>query len=129
MTISRPSAERFDVSDCALEPKPLNVEERRLGIVRSGEVRVHSVELEIRARQQLRQRALQIVVPEPEPVHPRIDLQVIPETLLAARRSGLHGARGAWRRNGRSETTVEESIQVADAERAEHEDIGADAGG
>src|SRR2546425_12018781 len=126
MTIPRTSAERFDVGERALESKPLNVEQRRLGIVGCGEMRIHGVQLEIRARQQLRQRPPQVVVPEPEAVHPRVDLEVIPKAPPVACRRSLYRARGARGGDGRSETAVEEPVQIADAERAEHEDIGPD---
>src|SRR5690242_19348151 len=40
---------------------------------------VHRLDLEVWRGGELRQRALQVIVPEPEPVHPRVDLEVITE--------------------------------------------------
>ena len=99
------------------------------GIVGGREVRVDGVELEVRAREQLRQRAAQVVEAEPEPVHAGVDLQVIADALAVARRGGLHGARRARRRNRRRQPAVEQAIEIADAQRAEHQNLGADAGG
>ena len=48
---------------------------------------------------------------------------------MYARRRRLHGARGAGRRDGRRQAAVEQAVEIADAERAEHEDLGPDAGG
>ena len=102
---------------------------RRLRVVGGGEMRVHGVELEVRARQQLRQRSPQVVVPETQAVHARVDLEVIAQPLLVADGGGLDGARGAGRGNGRRQPAVEQSVEIADAERAEHQDLGLDAGG
>ena len=112
-----------DLFQRAFETGPLFAEEGRSRIVRGGEMRVDRRELEIGARQQRRQRSPQVVEPESEPVHAGVDFQVIPQPLLVLLRRGLHGARGARRGNGRREPAVEQAVEVADAERAEHEDL------
>ena len=117
------------IAQRALEARSLFVEERRLGIVGGREVRVDGGEVEVLAREQRRQRAPQVVEAEPETVHPGVDLEVIlhaPPVSLGCR---LHGLRGARRRDGRRQGAVEQSIEIADAERAEDEDLGADSGG
>ena len=46
-----------------------------------------------------------------------------------ARRRGGHGSGRARRRDRRREAAVEDAVEIADAQRAEHQDLGADAGG
>ncbi len=67
----------FDVASALLESNALLFEQRAVGIVGGREMRVDRGELEIRALEQLRKRAPQVVEPETEPVHAGVDLQVI----------------------------------------------------
>ena len=78
-----------------LEPAPLFVEQRRLGLVGGAEVRVHGVEPQVRAGEQLRQRARQVVVTEAEPVEAGVDLEVIGERRAARAAPRLPSARPA----------------------------------
>jgi hypothetical protein len=123
------SAKLVDLGQRALEPDALLVEERVGRIVGRREMRVDGRELEVRAGHQLGQRSLQVVEPEPEAVHPGIDLQVVPQPVLVARGGGLHGPRGAGRRDRRREPAVEHAVEIADAQRAEHENLDGDARG
>src|SRR5882724_8733393 len=86
-------------------------------------MREDGVELEIRTPQHLGQCAAQVVEPEPEPVHPRVDLEVTAQPLLVPRRGRLHSPRGPRRRDRRREPTVEQPIEVTDAERPEYQDL------
>ena len=126
----RTAAERRRVAPArARIARRCSLEQRRLGIVGGREVRVDRIELEVLAGQQLRQRPPQVVEPEAEPVHAGVDLQVIAEPLLVARGRRLHGARRARRRDRRRQAAVEQAVEIADAQRAEDEDVGPDAGG
>ena len=62
-----------------LESLALRLKERRVGIVGRREMRVDRDDLEIAAGDQLGQRELEVVVPQPEPVHAGVDLQVARE--------------------------------------------------
>jgi hypothetical protein len=66
-------------------------------------------------------------VPEPEAVHPRVDLQVVRELPLVLRGRGGDRTRRAGRRDRRRQAAVEQAVEVADAERAEDQDVGAHA--
>ena len=120
--------QRFDVDERALEPRVLLVKERRLRIVCRGKVRIHRIEIEIRTGEQLGQRARKIVEPEPEPVHPGVDFEVIPHALPVPRRGRLHRTRRARRRDRRRQPAVEQAIEIADAEGAKHQNVRADPG-
>ena len=106
----------------AIEPRALLFEERRLRIVGGREVRVDGVEPQVSAAEHLRHRPPQVVVPEAEPVHAGIDLQVAAQrdaARRAPRRSSARAAAGV-------ETVgvsrcVEDAVEIADAERAEHQ--------
>ena len=91
-------------------------------------MRVDRVELEVRAVEQIGQRTAQVVGAKTETVHAGVDFQVIPDALLVAGGGGLHGDGGAGRRNRRRQAAVEEAVEVADAQRAEHENLALDAG-
>ena len=65
---------------------------------------------------------------EPEPVHAGVDLQVIADRRLTPRRGRLHRARGAGRRDRRRQRELEQAVEIADAQRAEHENRHAHAG-
>ena len=67
-------------------------------------------------------------MPEPEPVHPGVDLQVTAHAHAVFRGGRLQGSRGRRRRNGRRELVFDDALEIADAERTEHEDRGADTG-
>jgi hypothetical protein len=60
-------------------------------------------------------------VAEPEPVHPGIDLQMKADRRAVPCCGGLHGARGRWRGDRRRQREFEDAVEIADAERAEHE--------
>ena len=113
--------------DRAIEARALFAEERRLGIVGGGEVGVNRLELEVRAREQTGQRPLEVVEAETETVHAGIDLQVIPQRHSVFRGRRLHGLRGARRGDRRRETAVEQPVEIADAECAEHQNLRAHA--
>ena len=100
-----------------------------LGVVGGREVRVHGGEVEVLAREQPGQRAPHVVEAEPEAVHPGVNLEVIPDAPPVSLGRGLHGVRGAGRRDRRRQVAVEQSIEIADAQRSEHENLRADAGG
>ena len=123
------AAQLVDLRQRAIESHALLVEQRAAGIVGGREVRVDGLELEVLAREQLRQRAAQVVEPESEPVHAGVDLQVVAQPLLVAGGGRLHRLRGAGRRDGRRQPAVEQAVEIADAERAEHQDLGPHAGG
>ena len=59
-----------------LESLALRVKQRRIRIVGRREMRVDGDDLQIAAGDQLGQRELEVVVPQPEPVHARVDLQM-----------------------------------------------------
>ena len=118
-----------DVAQRALEARALLVEQRVLGLVGGREVRVDGVELEVRAGQQLRQRAAQVVVAEAEPVHAGVDLQVVAERAAVARGRRLHAR--APRRASRSSASGVQSNTPSRSltlERAEDQDRRAHAG-
>ncbi len=115
------------LSHSAVEADALLSKQRRLWILGGREMRVNRGELEIRAREQLRQRALQVVEPKSEAVHARVDFQVIAHAQMVLRRGGLHGTGGPRGRDRRRQLTVEEAVQIANAQRAEHQDLRADA--
>ncbi len=118
----------FHVNQRLLEAEALLVEQRRLRIVGGGEVRVHRRELEVGTGQQLRQRSAHVVEAEAQPVHPGVDLQVISQPLVVLPGRRLNRPRGARGRNGRRQAAVEEAVEIADAQRPEHQDLRAHAG-
>ncbi len=125
---TRSDAERRQVPPHALEPQALLLHQRMVGHVGRGEVRVDADELQVRARQQLRERARQVVVPQAQPVHSGVDLQVILQTRPAPGRRFLQRPAGRRRGDGRRQAVLEDAGDVADAERAEDEDLAANAG-
>ena len=90
---------------------------------------VDRLEIQVLAGQQSGQRAPQVVEAEAEPVHPGVDLQVVADAALVLLRRGLHRERGAGGRDRRRQPAVEQAVEIADAQRAEDEDVGAHAGG
>jgi len=122
---ARPRAQRLQIGEDPIEALALLVEERRCGVVRGREVGEDGVEIEILAAEQIGQGTPQVVEAKPEPVHARVDLQVIAYPLLVPRGRGLHGARRPGRRDRRRQPAVEQAVEVTDAERAEDEDVGA----
>ncbi len=127
MTVARRSAERCHLGNRPVEAHPLLLEQRRVGHVGRCEVGVHGVKVQVLTGEQVRQGGAKVVEPESEPVHAGVDLQVVGERALVPRRGGLHGLRGAWRRDRRRQVAVEQPVEIADAERAEHEDFRAHA--
>jgi hypothetical protein len=123
-----PRAQRLEIGEDPIEALALFVEECRCGVVRGREVGEDGVEIEILAAEQIGKGAAQVVEAKPEPVHARVDLQVIANALLVPRGRGLHGARRPRRRDRRRQPAVEQAVEVTDAERAEDEDVGAHAG-
>ena len=67
-------------------------------------------------------------MPEAEAVHARVDLEMTAEHRGVARRGLLQRGRRGRRGNRRRQRVREEAVEVADAERAEHQNRGADAG-
>ena len=98
---------------------PLLGKELVLGIVGGREVGVDGVDDDVGARRDLRQRVLEVVVAETEPVHAGVDLEVAAQRHVVAGRSGLERASGAGRRDRRRQIVLEDAVEVADAERAE----------
>ena len=71
----------------------------------------------------------QVVVAEPEPVHAGVDLEVIARAARPARAAArLQRPARRRRRDRRRQAVLEDAVEVADAERAEHEDCGPHAG-
>ena len=97
------------------------------GVIRGREVRVDGSQLEMRTVQQLGHAAREVVVTEPKPVHARVDLEVIAHAPALPRGLGLDGPRRRRRRDRRREIELEEAGEIADAQRAEDQDLGADA--
>src|SRR5690349_1478572 len=114
--------ERSDVLQRPREAHALIVEHRRIRYIGGREMRIHGVELEVRAREQFWKRSLQVVEPKAEPVHAGVDLEVIPDPLLVFQSRGLNRAGGSGRGDGRRELAVEQAVEIAHAHRAEHED-------
>ena len=77
---------------------------------------------------ELRQRVLQIVVAQSEPVHAGVDLEMAPQRTPRAGGRGLERPTRARRGNRRREVVVEHAFDVAHAERAEDQNLGGDAG-
>ena len=91
-------------------------------------MRVDGFEAQGVAREEFRQCSAQVIVSKPEAIHPGIDLQMVPDRFLVPSRGALHGAHGGRRRNRRRQRELEEPIEVADAQRAEHQNGRAHAG-
>ena len=91
-------------------------------------MRVHGIDVQVRAGEQLGQRRPQVVVAEAETVHAGVDLEVIRDSSPVPGRRVLNGAGRRRRRNGGREGVLEQSIEVAYAQRAEDKDWHADAG-
>ena len=89
MTQTRARAELVERPAGRLESRALRLEQLVSGLVGGAEMRVHRVEREVRAGEQLRQRPPQVVVPEPEAVHAGVDLEVIAQRRAALGRAGL----------------------------------------
>ena len=115
--------ERVDVVQCALESSALFMKQRRVRIVGGGEMRIDGIERQVRTGEQLGQRAGEIVEPEPEPVHAGVDFQVIAHPLLVPRRCRLHGTCRSRCRDGRRQPAIEQAIEIADAQRAEDQNL------
>ena len=84
---------------------------------------VHGVQLEVLALEQRRQRATHVVGAEPEPIHPGVDLQMVVDALLIPLGGSLHRRRGTGCRNRRREPAVEQTVEVAHAQRAKDQDF------
>ena len=110
--------------ECGLEPLVLLGHQRVLGNVGCREVRVHRRELEVRAGEQLADHAGQVVMAKAEPVHAGVDLQVVSHAQPAPGRLALDGRPRRRGGDGRGEAVVEQAGQLADAQRAEDEDLG-----
>ena len=74
------------------------------------------------AGRDLRERPIDVVVAEAEPVHASVDLEVAPERDAPGHGGGLQGARRAGRGNRRRQAVLEHPVEVTDAQGAEHED-------
>ena len=70
-------AERRQLPQNGVEPLALVAERGVVGIVRGREMGVHRLDLQVAARGELRQRAIEVVGPESEPVHAGVDLQAV----------------------------------------------------
>ncbi len=58
---------------------------------------------------------------EAEPVHAGVDLEMAAEPHAARAAAGLERARGGRRRDGRRQAVLEDAVEIADAQRAEHQ--------
>ena len=109
-------AHRAERGRRAVEPRALFVQPRRLRLVGGREVRVDRLESQMRAREHGRQRPPQVVVPEPEPVHAGVDLQMTRAGARRARRPPRSSARAARRRRDRRRQPMrEDAVEIADA--------------
>ena len=126
MTQAGADAQLRKAREHLLETLALCLKQRVVGIVRGGKVRVHGRDVEIAARQQLRQRALEVVEAQAEAVHAGIDLQMTRQRRPVLRCRGLKRSSGAGRGDRRREVVLEHAVHVADAERAEDENLGGD---
>ena len=105
-----------------VEARPLLGEERVIGIVGGRKVRIDRIDFEVRAAGHFGQRSIDVVVPEPEPVHPGVDLEMTPQGDATGRGRRLKRPRRARRGDGWRQVMVEHAVEVADTERAKHED-------
>jgi hypothetical protein len=80
------------------------------------------------ARQQFGQRPAEIVVAETETIHPGVDFQVIAQRGAMLRGRRLHRARRRRRRDRRRQRILEQTLQIADAQRTKDKDRQAHAG-
>ena len=115
-------AERRQPHARRVESQPLLGERRVVGCIRGREVRVDSVDGEVRAGRDFRERAIEVVVPESETVHAGVDLQMATERHLASRGGLLEGARGGGRRDRGREVVREHALEIADAQRTKDQD-------
>ncbi len=118
----RARAERVERRARRVERHALLIEQRVLGLVGGREVGVDAFELEVRAREQVRQRPRQVLVPEPEAMHAGVDLQVIADARVARARRRLQRPPGGRTRNRRRQVVLEDAGEIADAQRAEDQD-------
>ena len=86
-------------------------------------MRVDGIELEVFAGEQTGQGAAQVIEAKAETVHSGVDLQVIGKTLPITGGRALHRARRARRRDGWREPAIEQAVEIADAQRAEDENL------
>ena len=119
------NADAVERSQRVCEGRALRVHERVLGVFRGREVRVDAVEPQVRTDQQLAQGSSQVVMPEAEPVHAGVDLQVVADPRPTPRGFRFDGPCRGRRRDRRHQVVLEQPAEIADAQRAEHEDGGA----
>ena len=121
MTISWPRAEVVQLRARGFEGGALLFEQLVLGLVGSRKVRIHPFKIEMRAPEQLRQRPCQVFVTKTEAMHAGVDLEVIahPDVTIAGGRLQCPASRGT--RDGGRQIVDEHPVEIADAERAEHE--------
>ena len=91
-------------------------------------MRVDRNYLQVAARHQLGNGGLEVVVSKPEAIHAGIDLEMTPQSNAASFRRRLQRPARARARDCRCEVIREHAVDIADAQRAEHEDLGADPG-
>src|SRR5215204_2817631 len=95
-----------------------------LRIVSGSEMGVDRDDLEVRTRDELGQRELEIVVTKAEAIHAGVDLEMAAEPHSMSGGSRLQRPAGAGRRNCRRQAVFEDTVDVADPERAEDQDLG-----
>ncbi len=106
-----------------LEARPLLAEERVIRIVGGREVRVDRVDPEMGAGRNLGERPIEVVVAEAEPVHAGVDLEVAAQRDAAGCGRGLPApARRRASKSSASGSCSKIAVEVADAQRPEHED-------
>ena len=106
----------------------LVVEHGTSGNVGGCEVGEHRIQPQVRAGEQLGQHAAEVVEPVPEPVHAGVDLEVVGDGRPMPCRRRLHRARRARRRDRRGQRILEQPVEIADAQRPEHQNRHAHAG-
>ena len=115
-------AQRAERRHGAVEAPALLVEEGRLRVVGGREMRVDRLDRQMPARKQLGDRATEIVVAEAEAIHAGVDLEMTAEPHGRTGGGRFERARRGRRRDGRRQPVREDAAEIADTERAEHED-------
>ena len=128
MTQPRTGAELVERAGRRLEPRALRLEQRVTGFVGGPEMRVDGLERQIPAAEQFGQRALQVVVPEAKAIHAGVDFQVVTEGRAALGGALLQRPARGRTRDRRRQIVIEHTVEIADAQRAEHQDRRVDAG-
>ena len=117
-----PQPELLQTAHRLVEAGALDIKQRVRPVLGRGEVGVDRVDLETGAVENLGHSLGEVVVPEPEPVHPRVDLQMADHPRAPARRRVAERTGRDGRRDRRRQSVGEHPVEVADTQRAEHQD-------